>query len=114
AHCRDRKVRLLDAAEHLFIKSAAERLETLRHRGRVRVLRLQILADLRVGFFAQPEVFVDDGSSVAHLAMVEARRDWRRLRRYCHSEEESESDAGANSGHALKVLHLMHAAVQQC
>ena len=63
----DVDVRLLDAREHLRVQRALEARRGLRHRVRVRVLRLQVARHLGVALLAEPEVVVHAALPVHHV-----------------------------------------------
>src|SRR5579863_450396 len=77
AEGRNAEIGLLDAREHLFVKSVAERLETLRHAIRVRVLRREIPSYLGIRLLPQPKIIVDNRDAVPDLAMFDSRSGGR-------------------------------------
>src|ERR1019366_932525 len=68
----DGKNGLLDIPQHLLVDGVAEGLQTAGHGLGVGVLRLQVLLDLWVRFFAQPKVGIDYGRPMPPLAVIDA------------------------------------------
>src|ERR1035438_3748321 len=60
--------------QHLLVDGVAEGLQTAGHGLGVGVLRLQVLLDLWVRLFAQPEVGIDYGRPMPRFAVIDAGR----------------------------------------
>ena len=75
---RHGEVGLLDVGEHLGVQRVLKRLRRLHHRGRVRVLGLEVGGDLRVRLVAQPEVRIGSRLAVQRDDLVDALGHRRR------------------------------------
>ena len=71
---------LLDAAEHFLVNGLAERFESLGHCLRVRILRFEVLDDIRVALVLDPEVIVRARFAVQVELVRNDLGSWRRGR----------------------------------
>ena len=71
----DGEVGLLDVPQHLLVDGVAEGLQIGGHGLGVGVLRFEVFDDLGIRLLAQPEVRIDHGCPVTHLAVFVVGRD---------------------------------------
>jgi hypothetical protein len=95
----NRKIGLLDAAEHLLVERLFERMQLLGQRFRICVFGLEIFDDLRIRFFAEPKIVVDHGCAVARLAMFDSFGDrWRDSRFGLANQGETQNKKSGERG----------------
>ncbi len=102
------EIRLFDAPEHFVVERVLKRLQTFGHRLGVGVLGFQIMDDLRVRFFAQPIVGIDNRFPVAALAMVGDRRNRRLRRSWSLSRQRHERDGSGETWRAEEPRGVQH------